>query len=259
MNESSRGDLQPTPQSRRPEEASSTCDVGLVCALNIEISPFLERGSKIHKVRGGDFTFYGVRLGGKRIAIVETGAGKVPARKGTQALIDGHNPPWIMSVGLSGGLAEKTVLGDIVVANEVSLAGEVASLGVGMQMEEQPGVHVGKLITTSQIVRLVAEKRELHEQTGALAVDMESYHVAQTCADRQKPFAAVRAISDDLSADLPPEILGIMGPKGTIRAGAVFGALLNRPSCVSDLWSLRSRALESGDRLAKFLVKLLGD
>lgn len=259
MNESNRGDLQPVPQSRRPEDAPSTCDVGLVCALNIEIAPFLERGKKVHKVRGGDFTFYGVRLGTRRIAIVETGAGKTPARKGTQALIDGHNPPWVISVGLSGGLAEKTVVGDIVVANEVSLATEGSSLTVGMQMEEQPGVHVGKLTTTNQIVRLVTEKRELHERTGALAVDMESYHVAQICADRQKPFAAIRAISDDLSADLPPEILGIMGPKGTVRAGAVFGALLNRPSCVSDLWSLRSRALDSGERLAKFLVKLLGE
>ena len=55
----------------------------------------------------------------------------------------------------------------------------------------------------------------------------------------------------------PPEIMGIMGPKGTVRAGAIAAALFNRPSCVKDLWSLRERAQKSSAQLAKFLIGLL--
>ncbi|MCA8993600.1 MAG: 5'-methylthioadenosine nucleosidase [Planctomycetaceae bacterium] len=254
------GELKSESQPKGKQAAGeSTCDVGIVCALKIEISPFLDMADHVNKVRGGDFVFYGVKLGDRRIAIVETGAGKTPATKGTQALIDGHNPPWILSAGLSGGLAEETRTGDIVVANTVSLDEENAVLNIGQQQEDdQPGVHNGKLVTVKNIVRLVTEKQALHERTGALAVDMETYHVARVCVERKKPFAAIRAISDDLSADLPPEILGILGPKGAVRAGAVFSALLNRPSCVTDLWALRERALQSGERLAKFLKKMLG-
>ncbi len=260
MTDPSSGQLQPSPKphSQGTGGPPATCDVGIVCALHIEIAPLLERAQRVNKVRGGDFIFYGVRLGERRIAIVETGTGRVPAQRGTHALLDGHNPPWILSAGLSGGLTEHTRIGDIVLANTVSLDDETAALNVGLQhSEDQPGVHVGKLVTTKQIVRLVTEKQALHTRSGALAVDMESYHVAKICVDRHKPFAAVRAISDDLTGDLPPEILGIMGPKGTVRAGAVLGALLHRPSCVTDLWALRERALSSAERLAKFLEKLL--
>lgn len=259
MTDNKSNDLQPGPSAQGAGHTPSTCDVGIVCALNIEIAPLLERAKRVNRVRGGEFTFYGVTLGSRRIAIVETGAGRIPSQRGTHALLDGHNPPWVLSTGLSGGLTPETVTGDIVVASSVSLdEPDGTVLNVGQQrMEPQPGVHVGRLVTTRQIVRLVSEKRALQQRTDALAVDMESYHVARICVDRSKPFAAIRCLSDDLSADLPPEILGIMGPKGTVRAGAVLGALWHRPGCVTDLWSLRDRALKSGERLAKFLVKLL--
>jgi len=243
--------------SASSDNTNPTCDVGIVCALHIEIAPFLERADKVHKVRGGDFTFYGVRLGEKRIAIVETGAGSKPAQRGTQALLDGHKPPWIISAGLSGGLAEDLRIGDIVFGSEVSIENE-PTLAIPLQtLEPQPGLHVGRLLTSKHIVRLVSEKQQLHEQTGALAVDMETYHVAQICIERKTPFTAIRCISDDLSTDLPPEIMGIMGPKGTVRAGAIAAALFNRPSCVKDLWALRERALKSSAQLAKFLIALL--
>lgn len=244
--------------SSSPGPSEHGCEVGIVCALHIEIAPFLERAQHVKKVRGGEFTFYGVRLGEQRIAIVETGVGSKLARQGTHALVDAHAPPWILSAGLSGGLTEQTKRGNLVFANAVSLAEprEVLQLSPP-QFPAQPGVHVGQLVTVSQIVRLVSEKQQLHAQTGALAVDMESYHVGQACLEREIPFAALRVIGDDLSADLPPEILGILGPKGTVRAGAVVGALWNRPSCLTDLWKLREQTLEAADQLAKCLIEIL--
>jgi adenosylhomocysteine nucleosidase len=241
-----------------PAGTDVTCVVGIVCALNIEIAPFLDRAKRVRKVQGNDCTYYGMTLGERKLVIAETGAGANPARRGAQALIDAHDPPWILSTGLSGGLVEQLHVGDILLADSVSLEGQPDAIRLTAPEDNQPGVHTGKLLTVPRIVRLVSEKKQLQEQSGAWGVDMESYHVAQVCVDRGKPFVAVRVISDDLTADLPPEIMGILGPKGTVRAGAVFASLLNRPSCVTDLWALRNRTLSAAERLAQYLVKMLG-
>ena len=64
---------------------------------------------------------------------------------------------------------------------------------------------------------------------------------------------AVRAISDDLSADLPPEVLSLVGETGAVRFGAVIGSLFKRPSSIKDMWRLREQATVAADRLADFL------
>ncbi len=61
-------------------------------------------------------------------------------------------------------------------------------------------------------------------------------------------------ISDEAGADLPPEIMAIVGPTGGLRLGAAFGAIWNRPASVKDLLGLRQHATEAADRLADFLA-----
>ena len=82
---------------------------------------------------------------------------------------------------------------------------------------------------------------------------METLAVAQVCRDTHTPYLAVRVISDDMSADLPPEILSILGSTGTYRVGAAMGAVWKRPAAVKDLWKLRESAHLAAERLAIFL------
>jgi adenosylhomocysteine nucleosidase len=102
-------------------------------------------------------------------------------------------------------------------------------------------------------VRLVMEKQQLAARHSVIAVDMESLAVAQVCRERGKRFLAIRVISDDLSSDLPVEVLSLMGPTGTTRLGAAMAAVLSRPSSVSDMWRLRNSAKLAARRLATFL------
>ena len=64
---------------------------------------------------------------------------------------------------------------------------------------------------------------------------------------------SVRTISDDMSADLPPEVLSVLGSTGTLRLGAALGAVWKRPGSVKDMWNLREKASLAADRLASFL------
>jgi adenosylhomocysteine nucleosidase len=148
-------------------------------------------------------------------------------------------------------------MGDLVIANSiVDAAGEELTIDVRMSPDEKRGWHVGRLLSVGQIVRTVAEKQQLAEQTGALAVDMESLAVARMCAESRTRFLAVRAISDDLSADLPGEVLSVFGGTGTLRAGAIAGAVWRRPGSIKLLWQLREQAHHAAERLARFLATI---
>ena len=237
-----------------PPPDYSHADVGIVHATAIEIGSFLDRCERVRKYTGGNFVFRGGLLGQTRVAFAESGMGPNVARKATQTLIDGHSPTWIVSAGFCGALRPEMRIGDIVVANSIvdPTGGELA---IDLKMEPDPkrGLCVGKVVTVEQIVRTVAEKKRLADQHAAIAVDMESLAVARVCREAKVRFLAIRVVSDDLSADLPKEVASVVGSSGTVRLGAVAGALFKRLGSAKDLWRLREQALVAADRLATFL------
>lgn len=229
-------------------------DVGIVHATAMEVSPFLERCDRVRKYTGGDLVFRGGLLGKIRVALAQSGMGPKLASRATQALIDGHSPAWIVSAGFSGALQAGMRIGDIVVASSiVDSAGVELSIDLKMPADPAAGLHVGRLLMVDRMIRTVAEKQTLGQQHGAMAVDMESLAVAQVCRDAKTKFLAVRVISDDLSADLPKEILSVVNTSGTARWGAVAGALFQRLGSAQDLWRLREQATGAAARLATFL------
>jgi adenosylhomocysteine nucleosidase len=60
-------------------------------------------------------------------------------------------------------------------------------------------------------------------------------------------------ISDDLSADLPPEVLSVVGATGSVRFGAAIGAIFKRSGAMKELWRLREQAHAAAERMATFL------
>ena len=251
------------PDSEETSRTAAEADVGIVAALGMEVAPFVGRCLPVQSYVGDRFRVQGLLLHDTRIAVIESGAGATLATRATHALIDGHKPQWVLSVGFSGALQPHLKLGDLVVANAiVNTEGKGLSVDVQMQSSPKDGLHVGKFLNSPHIVRTVEEKKQLGETTGEIAVDMESLAVARVCAERQVRFMSVRVISDDLAKDLPPEVLSIFGSTGYLRAGAVLSALWKRPSSWSDLWQLREQSIESAVRLGLFLrnvVERLGE
>ena len=242
------------PDSQSAAADFAHAEIGIVCALPIELGAFLDRCQKVKKYSGGDFVFRGGFYDGIRIAVVESGMGFARARRATQALIEGHTPRWLLSCGFAGALCENMPVGSILVADSVvDQHGQSLQIDLHMPADPARGLFVGRLLTADDIVRTVDRKRELAEQHSALAVDQESLAVAQVARDRKTRFLAVRVISDDLSADLPAEILSIVGATGSVRFGAAVGALWKRPSAAKDMWRLREQAQAAATKLATFL------
>jgi len=240
-----------TPQAT---DAATRADIGIVHATSIELGAFLERCEKVKQYKGNGLVFRGGRYKHIRVACVQSGMGSALAARGTRALLDGHSPVWVISAGFSGALKSEMRVGDIVMADSIiDQSNNTLSLDMKMPADPAKGLYVGKLYMSETLVRTVQEKQELADRTGAIAVDMESMTVAQICHDAKVRFVAVRVISDDMSHDLPEEIMTIVGSSGAVRIGAALGALWKRPSSATDMWRLRGQAQESASRLATFL------
>lgn len=241
-----------------PDDDTSRADVGLVCALAMELNHFFDRCEKIRAVHAAKFRIRGARLDGIRVAAAESGAGLKKAARATETLLAGHRPAWVIACGFAGALREGIAVGDIVVSAAVKNdADDEIPTPHGMTPDAKNGLHVGRFISTDRVVRTVAEKRDLAARHDAIACDMETHAVAAVCREAKVPFMAVRAVTDDLSADLPAEVHALLASTGAGRLGATVGAIWNRPESVKELWKLRENATIAARRLAPFLAGVI--
>jgi adenosylhomocysteine nucleosidase len=110
------------------------------------------------------------------------------------------------------------------------------------------------LLTADTVIRAPADKRKLSEEYGALAVDMETFAVAEVCQQHSIPFFSVRVISDAVDDELPADIDYLMRQTSWAgRAGAVVATVFRRPESAKELWQLKEKALLASDRLARVL------
>lgn len=250
---------------QRAEQTASQpagpCDVGLVLALGIEAGGLVDLLSESVTTKGAGLLIRQGRLKSRSVVVVESGVGLTAAARGTQALIAGHRPAWVISAGFAGGLDARMRPGDIVMADGlVSDAGKRLTIDLKMPAESlaQSGLHVGRLVTTDAVLYRPADKRAFGQKHQALAVDMESWAVAEVCRQSKTRFLAIRVISDAVDDELPADVERLA--RQTTRAarlGAAAGAIFRRPSSVKDMLKLKEEAMIASDRLARFLAGII--
>ncbi len=141
----------------------------------------------------------------------------------------------LLSFGMAGGLDPKLRAGTVVVPTEViSLSGtrfttslqwrEQLCLGIAQQRPPAGGV----LLSSASPVAAVADKALLFQQTGAVAVDMESLGVAEVAAARGLPFMAVRVIVDT-AGDVLPRAVVAASQAGQVSMRRLIGGLALAP------------------------------
>ncbi len=146
--------------------------------------------------------------------------------------------PAIVSFGIAGGLCSGMQPGDWIVATAVCSETqriETDAEWTSRLMERTPNAELGDIVSVSSPVRRPAQKRYLHSNTGAMAVDMESYQAAVLAQELGVPFAAVRVIADPVERELPPAAHLGLQPDGTVAIGEVIGSLLRQPQQIPRL------------------------
>jgi adenosylhomocysteine nucleosidase len=241
---------------------SVRCDIGLVFALPQESGCFVDRLSGVVTTHGAGFVAKSGQLGDKQIVVIISGAGHEAAYRATDALITAHHPRWVISTGFAGGLHESLKRGDFLFADEV-VSSQGRTLTIDLKLDSSAlgkirAVHTGRIATTDKLMFTPAQKRALHAESGALAVDLETLAVAEACRAAATPLVSIRVISDAVDETLPRDIARLIAKPSRVRqVGYAFGTLLRRPSSAKDLLRLKETALVLSERLAKLLTGVI--
>ena len=250
------------PHAEESADHDQRCDVGVVFALGVEAGGLEDLLEHVVRIRGDGFVVRRGLLKGRKVIVIQSGPGRAAAARATRTLLSGHQPQWIISAGFAGGLSPQVKRHDLLMADSLAdITGHRLTIDLKIDpaaLAQTPGVHVGRLLTVDRIIRLPQEKRTLGQEHQALAVDMESFAVAQACREAEVRLLAIRIISDAVDDQLAADVQRLL-EQGTPAAklGAVIGTVWNRPSSVKDMFKLRENALLASDRLAKFLTSTI--
>jgi adenosylhomocysteine nucleosidase len=148
----------------------------------------------------------------------------------------------IISFGIAGGLDPSLEPGDLVVADDVMTADGRWATAAALSKSLVEGTNIGRrkivggtIVGAEEIIQHPREKIQLHKETGATAVDMESHIAAAYAASVGLPFAALRVINDPASRSLPALALNALKPNGDICPRKVLRGVARKPSVIPSL------------------------
>lgn len=147
------------------------------------------------------------------ICVYQSGIGKVSAALKTLEIIKNQQPDLIISSGVAGGLESGLKLGEIVASDrlcyhdvwcgEPNSYGQVQGLPLFFKADSKvlsmldSNIKQGLIISGDQFISNPEDVYSLKQKfPKALAVDMESAAIAQTCFLYNVPFVSLRLISD---------------------------------------------------------------
>lgn len=188
--------------------------IGIIVAMGKELSLLLEHVERPQRCDVDGYVIYTGRVGGREVAVMQCGIGKVNAALGARALIEQFHPSLVINSGVAGGTGSDAGILDIVVASQIAYHdvwcgpgtewGEAAGcprfFGCGVDAEAfaaEIGAKCG-LIASGDIFVSRAEdvERILALYPQAKAVDMESGAIAQVCHLKGVPMVSLRVVSD---------------------------------------------------------------
>jgi hopanoid-associated phosphorylase len=138
----------------------------------------------------------------------------------------------IISFGVAGGLAPDLAEGHWIAAAAVKVGQQTFPTDpewTRSLLERLPGAAHADILGMDAPVADPSEKRLLHAQTGAAAVDTESHIAARIAAAHGLPFVACRVIIDAADKRLPPAALVGLRSDGTADVVAVLRSVIQQP------------------------------
>lgn len=184
-----------------------------------------------------------------RYLITCAGVGAENARMSAERMVS-RGVAALVSIGMAGGLAPELATGHIVIATDVvqvdadTEAGSWPAHARGAAgacvclTENGLDATCGTIVTVAEPVLTRRHKESLFQQTGALAVDMESSAVARVASQACLPFLGLRVVCDPARMSLAPELVSGLKPDGSVRYAAILQRLAQRPTLVRDMVSL---------------------
>ncbi len=182
---------------------------------------------------------------GEQLLLVLSGMGTARVNKAIESLL-AQNVEALISFGTAGALGHGMKSGDIVVparildqnGNEYTSSASWRD-NILQQLSACPAsILQGDILTADTIIPDAESKQTLHDDTGAIAVDMESALIAATAARHNLPAVTVRVIVDEANITVPASILANTDGYGDTAVAGILTAIIRQPVLIRDLLKL---------------------
>jgi adenosylhomocysteine nucleosidase len=210
--------------------------------------------------------WYGT-LYGHDIVLMCGGIGPQRATQAAAWLVHHYALRGMLSVGFAGGLQTHLATGDAILATKVlahfgSLATRDVSaaqaivpyadwLHIATVAAAQAGLvsYRGLVWSVDTMLAHATAKQCLGQQSGALAVDMESYSIGQVATQAHLPFGMLRTIFDTAGEDCLFSPEACMTPDGVLQPHRLLAHLGSHPSLLMQMPYVWGQARAAGQRL----------
>ncbi len=222
------------------------CVLGVVCRSRRLFDGFAEALTRKRTIEASQFRVASGLLAGAPVVVVLPHETSSSLTRVLTALVDGHHPRFIVSVGegVSGG--EQVLEGHVVVATEL-----VGPAGQRLELDgASPGaewVHRGRIDASSG------------HPGEPLAIDAWSWQNAAACQSVGVPLVALSAITKPCATRETPGA-ELLRPSSTLarRTGTFAGLAWRQPKELKRAWQLQTAAWQACDRvvqLVSFMAK----
>lgn len=200
------------------------CDIkiGIICAGDREVAPFIPMMSDIKITKKAMLTFYEGTIEGIHITTLFSGVCKVNAAIATQILIDTYGCNIIINSGTAGGMNNSLNIFDTVISTEVAyhdvdehsltefhpwldsiyFKADKELLALAKKVHnKRKTTHkeiFGRMVTGEQFI-IEENRNSINDKYSPLSVDMETASIAHVCYVNSIPFIAIRSITDTAS------------------------------------------------------------
>lgn len=190
--------------------------IGILCAADTELAPFLPHIKNQTVIRKAMLTCYSGEISGLPATALYSGVCKVNAAIAAQVLIDFFEVDAIINAGTAGGMDERLQVFDTVISTracyhdvekeiltefhpwmpQAYFSADSGLLDLAQKaVQGKKGIYFGAMATGETFIEGDL-RREIQEKYAPLSVDMETAGVAHVCYVNQIPFLAIRTITD---------------------------------------------------------------
>lgn len=194
--------------------------VGIICASDTELEPFLKYINFVKITKKSMLEFYEGAIDNVKVVAVYSGVCKVNAAVATQILIDFFGVDIVINAGTAGGMNEQVELFDTVVG-EFTAYHDVADdiltefhpwlksiyfkaddrlLEIIKELKDTLShpILFGKIVTGEKFITDEG-RNSINKKFNPLAVDMETASIAHVCYVNNIPFISIRTITDTVT------------------------------------------------------------
>lgn len=196
--------------------------IGIIGAMDEEITVYLENIKNKKEQKWNDFLFYEGLLNNKKIVLVKSGVGKVFSAMICQKLIDNYDIDQIIFTGVGGSLNNNLEIGDVIVSTDSChhdfdaqplgfKRGQISytdyrffksdekllKIALNAKLEGHK-ITKGRILTGDQFMthKDKADKKYLYDELKGDCIEMEGASVAQVCSVNKIPHIIIRSVSD---------------------------------------------------------------